>query len=128
MIAAGIVSDELEAGFSLAVISAGGHSIAVTAVIDTGFNGYLTLPADTIAALELPFHSIAEAQLDDGQTVALRKFEAHILWSHRERAVTVLETQGTALVGMAFLNRHRVIIDVIAGGAVTIDTIDDVGR
>jgi predicted aspartyl protease len=40
----GIVNVDLEAVLRLSVRDAAGHSHDVEAVIDTGFNGFLTLP------------------------------------------------------------------------------------
>ena len=40
----GVVTDDLEAWVDLAVVEVGRPSVGFSAVIDTGFNGYLTLP------------------------------------------------------------------------------------
>ena len=119
----GLVTDDLEATVLLNVLPARGDAQSVTAVIDTGFNGYLTLPAETIEALTLSFHSYAEAELGDGHIIVLRKFEGEVLWNGLPRAVTILQTQGAPLVGMALLEKHRIRIDVIPRGNVTIDSI-----
>ncbi len=124
MICTGFVSDDLEALIPLELASPQNVPIPIMAVIDTGFNGYLTLPSDHIASLELPFHSFAEAQLGDGQTVALRKFEGNVLWNNELRPLTVLETQGAPLVGMAFLINHRVTLEVRVGGLIAIDSLN----
>jgi predicted aspartyl protease len=48
----GIVNVDLEAVLRLSVRDAAGHSHDVEAVIDTGFNGFLTLPPALVAALQ----------------------------------------------------------------------------
>ena len=123
----GVVTDELEATVPVRVAPAHTGGQLVTAIIDTGFNGYLTLPAETIEALALSFHSYAEAELGDGCTIVLRKFEGEVLWNGLPRAVTILQTQGAPLVGMALLEKHRIRIDVIPRGSVTIDPIGNSG-
>jgi len=123
MTCSGLVTDDLEATVLLNVLPSQGNAESVTAVIDTGFNGYLTLPAETIEALALRFHSFTEAELGDGHTIVLRKFEGEVLWNGLPRAVTILQTQGAPLVGMALLEKHRIRIDVIPNGSVTIDSI-----
>ena len=127
MTCSGLVTDDLEATVLLNVLPARGDAKSVTAVIDTGFNGYLTLPAETIEALALSFHSYAEAELADGHTIVLQKFEGEVLWNGLPRAVTILQTQGAPLVGMALLEKHRICIDVIPQGNVTIDSIGNSG-
>ena len=123
MTSRGFVTDELEATLPMNVLSARGDANSVTAVIDTGFNGYLTLPAETIASLALGFHSYAETELGDGHAIVLRKFEGEIVWNGFPRPVTILETQGVPLVGRALLEKHRMQIDVIPQGGVTIDAL-----
>jgi clan AA aspartic protease len=123
MTCSGLVTGDLEATVVLNVLPAQGDAISVTAVIDTGFNGYLTLPAETIESLALRFHSYTEAELGDGHTIVLRKFEGEVLWNGLPRAVTILQTQGAPLVGMALLEKHRICIDVIPQGNVAIDCI-----
>jgi len=123
MTCSGIVTDELEATVLLNVLPTRGDAKSVTVVIETGFNGYLTLPSATIKALALSFHSYAEAELGDGHTIVLRKIEGDVLWNGVPRPVTVLETQGAPLVGMALLEKHRIRIDVIPQGNVAIDSI-----
>ena len=49
----GTVNDRLEAIVHLTVDDAQGASLDIAAVIDTGFNGFLTLPPATIAQLGL---------------------------------------------------------------------------
>lgn len=117
------MTDELEATVPVRVAHAHEGGQLVTAVIDTGFNGYLTLPAETIEALALSFHSYAEAELGDGHTIVLRKFEGEVLWNGLLRAVTILQTRGAPLLGMALLEKHRIRIDVIPRGIVTIEAI-----
>ena len=123
MTCSGLVTGDLEATVVLNVLPAQGDAISVTAVINTGFNGYLTLPAETIESLALRFHSYTEAELGDGHTIVLRKFEGEVLWNGLPRAVTILQTHGAPLVGMALLEKHRICIDVIPQGNVAIDCI-----
>ena len=46
------------------------------AVIDTGYNGYLTLPRQLVSALKLPFAGHRRGTLADGRTVLLDVFLA----------------------------------------------------
>jgi predicted aspartyl protease len=51
----GEVNAYREAVVRLPVRSPRGREQAIEAIVDTGFNGYLTLPPDVIAELGLPF-------------------------------------------------------------------------
>ena len=95
----------------------------IEVVIDTGFDGYLTLPGDLINHLGLRRAGRRYAILGDGNTVALELYRAKVLWHGEEREVPVLHTDGGPLVGMALLNGNRVILDVVTDGDVRIDVL-----
>ena len=60
---AGVVNDALEATIRLTVRGPSRQEESVEAVMDTGFDGYLTLPPAVIAALELPWRRKARGAL-----------------------------------------------------------------
>jgi clan AA aspartic protease len=119
----GIITADREATLSLTVRGPAGQEQEVAAVIDTGFNGMLTLAPSLVAALSLVYHSQARATLGDGSTVALRKYEGSILWHGAVRDVIVLEAAGGPLVGMSLLYGSRVTLDVVDGGPVTVEAL-----
>jgi predicted aspartyl protease len=65
----GTVRTGREAVIPLQLIGSGGQIEEIEAVIDTGFNGFLTLPATLTTLLGLPFHHEEEALLADGEPV-----------------------------------------------------------
>jgi predicted aspartyl protease len=67
----GSVTPEKEARVSLAVRGPNGSDIRVSAVIDTGFNGSLTLPLSVIVKLGLARRAPRQATLADGSVVIL---------------------------------------------------------
>ena len=93
------------------------------AVIDTGFNGYLTLSSAEIAELNLSFHSQTMVMLGDGSTIDLREFEAILNWNGQARDVLVLEAEGGPLIGMALLYGFDVWLRVLDGGHVKIEAV-----
>ena len=119
----GVVTANREAVIQVHVRGADGHIESVDAVIDTGFNGFLTLPARRVASLTLTYAGSTRAVLGDGQEVPLDLFEATVLWDGREREVAVLAVEGSALVGMALLSGYRVTLEVKSGGVVTIESL-----
>ncbi len=62
----GVVNARLEAVLSLSLLGPAGQEREVDVVVDTGFNGYLTLPPELVADLGLPVVGDAEAVLADG--------------------------------------------------------------
>jgi clan AA aspartic protease len=119
----GVITPDREAVFRLVVRGPQGQEQRVEAVIDTGFNGFLTLPHPLVAALQLVFHSRALATLGDGSTVALRKYEATVLWEGQDRDVLVLESAGGSLAGMSLLYGSRMTLDIVDGGPLTIEAL-----
>ena len=81
----GIVTANREAVIQIRVRGASGRVETVEAVIDTGFNGFLTLSAQRIAGLALPFGGTTRAVLGDGREVSLELFEATVVWDDQER-------------------------------------------
>jgi clan AA aspartic protease len=119
----GVVTSNREATIRVLVRGARGQEAEVEAVIDTGFTGFLTLPARLIANLVLSFTGTTRAALADGSEVAMDVFEASVLWDDLERDVVVLAAEGVALVGMALLSGYRVTLEVEGGGSVRIEAL-----
>ena len=119
----GVVTANREAVIQTHIRAEDGHLEPMDAVIDTGFNGFLTLPTRRIASLTLTYAGSTRAVLGDGQEVSLDLFEATVLWDGQEREVAVLAAEGSALVGMALLSGYRVTLEVKGGGVVTIENL-----
>lgn len=118
----GAITGDREAIIRFPVRGLSGRLQEVEAVIDTGFNGYLTLPNSLVETLRLRFHSHTIVTLGDGSNRALRQYEAVVGWGQQERDVLVLAAEGGPLVGMALLYGHKVFLHVVDGGMVTIET------
>ncbi len=61
----GVVNVKLEATIPLKVVGANGYSQTIVPVIDTGYNGALTLPLAIIQALDLRQGASREVTLGD---------------------------------------------------------------
>src|ERR1700712_2691718 len=92
-----------EAVIQLPVRSLGGQEQGVEVVIDTGFNGYLTLPPHLIEALDLSFRRNGRAVLGDGSEVTFDIHEAVILWGGQLRRIPVDSAETEPLLGMGLL-------------------------
>jgi clan AA aspartic protease len=93
------------------------------AVIDTGFNGFLTLPPALVHTLRLPLVGNRRAALGDGSVVVLDVYLATVLWHDQEREVLVLQADSDPLVGMSLLYGNRVTLYIVDDGDVLIDEL-----
>jgi clan AA aspartic protease len=116
----GEVSANREASVRLAVRTSNEDELEVEMVIDTGFNGWISLPSTLIAELGLPWRRRGRGELADGSETIFDIYEATIIWDGRSRRVWVDEIDAAPLVGTALLDGHKLTIQVWAGGIVTI--------
>jgi clan AA aspartic protease len=119
----GKVTAELEGTIELEVNGSGASPQQIEAVIDTGFNGYLTLPNRVIGLLNLLPAGNRIATLGDGSAVILDAFLTTVSWHGRDRDALVLEAEGGAVVGMSLLQGSRLSIEVVDDGDVAIEEL-----
>ena len=117
----GKITSNREAVVELEIIGLNQKREKVEGVIDTGFNGYLTLPDGLINYLKLHLAGSRHVTLGDGNVVVLDMYFAKVLWHGQEKEVLALQADGGALVGMSLLYGNRVMLEVINDGDVTID-------
>jgi clan AA aspartic protease len=116
----GSVTADLEAGIRLTLRGPAGQVRRVKAAIDTGFDGWLSLPPDLVTVLELPWRRRGLALLADGSESIFDIYEGTVVWDRRRRRIPVDAADTTPLVGMALLEEHELKVQVRAGGKVTI--------
>ena len=102
------------------VIGRHGRTQEVEAVIDSGFNGALTLPPALIATLDLRWRSVDLATLANGTTCVFQVYVGKVLWDGKVRTALVAEADADPLVGMRLLRGHELKMHVRARGKVTI--------
>jgi clan AA aspartic protease len=119
----GSVNATLEPTIHIEVRDAMGQAHVFLAKIDTGYDGSLSLPLQQIQALRLAWVDFVVATLADGSTRRINVYEATVIWNGQPRLVEVDAAYSTPLIGTGLLERHRVTIDMIPGGTVTIDPI-----
>lgn len=69
-------------------------------VVDTGFNGYLTLPIQAVNAMNLPLSANTPATLADGSQTLLSIHLATIVWDDVARVVPILASGNKPLLGI----------------------------
>ncbi len=121
MIQGVVVNDEAQV--EIAVTGPPPARQQIAAVIDTGYTGDLTLPAHVVATLQLPSAGHRRGVLADGSMVNLQVYFATVDWHGRAKDILVLETSGTALIGMRLLNGSKITMDVVDGGSVLIEEL-----
>lgn len=117
----GMINDSREAVLMMRVQAADGQAVEVEFVLDTGYNGSLSLPPEVIVSLTLPARGSRYVTLGDGSTVLLNIYRATVVWDGQPRLVQVMETEDVSLIGMSLLYGYRVILDVVDGGLVSIE-------
>ena len=116
----GVVTADLEAVISLTVGGPSGHPTEIQGVIDTGFSGFLTVPASLIAELGLPFINASRVFLADGSEARLDVHGGLVFWDDEWRFVRVFASDATPLVGMRMLVSYDLSIQVREDGRVVI--------
>ena len=84
----------------LTVLGPGGKSLDVEAIIDTGFDGWLSLPPAIIAELDLEWRERGRAFLADGSDCVFDIYACAVNWDGQLRRVLVHEAEAAPLVGM----------------------------
>lgn len=119
----GVVSAALEAMIHLSVQGPGGREQEIKAIIDTGFNGALTLPPSLIATLGLPWLARERVLLGDGRVEQLDVYAATVVWDRQPLRVTADAADTDPLVGMALMYGYELNIRNVEGGAVTLERL-----
>jgi clan AA aspartic protease len=120
---AGFVNAALEATIRLTVRGPSGRVRRIRAVIDTGFDGYLSLTPTIVAELELVWRRTGSAILGDGSETDFEIFDAAVVWDRRNRSIWVDEADTTPLVGTALLAQHELQAAFKPGGKVRVKAL-----
>jgi clan AA aspartic protease len=115
----GLVNDNLEPLLRVTFV-AGGRRIAVEMVVDTGFEGFASLPFHAIRQMRLPLQGTVPVVLADDSEITVEYYSATIIWNGRRRIVEVLMTDGDPLLGTSLLRGQTLHVDFVPGGAVSI--------
>jgi clan AA aspartic protease len=116
----GTVNAAYEAVIRLHVQGPTGRTHEGEAVVDTGFNGFLTLPLDLVTALGLPRRSRGRAVLANGSEELFDIYGGTVLWDGQPRYVEVDAVESVPLVGMSLLDGYDLHIQVADGGTLLI--------
>ena len=116
----GTVDVGLNAIVSIAVVGRSGQRQTVEAVIDTGFNGYLTLPYRMVSLLEFLWVRSQSVILGDGNPQLCDVYDEEIVWNNQLRSIEIEAADTQPLIGMALMHSYDLRIEVVEGGAVSL--------
>ena len=97
--------------------------LEIKCVVDTGFEGFLTLPPAAVEQLQLSYLTNLNANLADNSSIQTDVYLATILWNGVERDVPVLAMGRRPLIGTALFRDYHLGIDFCDGGIVVLDEI-----
>lgn len=119
----GVVNLRREATLPLVVGNSSGQRQAIDTVIDTGFDGFLSLPSETIVRLGLPWTISNTATLADGSETLFDFYTGTVIWDGQYRTIDIAESETEPLLGMAMLYGYRLLVDTVEGGIVKIEAL-----
>ncbi|WP_293091980.1 clan AA aspartic protease [Moorena sp. SIOASIH] len=99
----GTVNADFEPIISISIYDSNGKIYPQEAFIDTGFNGWLSLPPDLINQLNLKWKRRERASLGDGSECVFNVYEAVILWDGVPLTIPIDEADSEPLVGMSLM-------------------------
>ena len=117
----GGVNSTLDAVVTLPMQGQAGQTLEVDAVVDTGFNRFLTLPPTLVTELGLPFAHLGSAILANAEEAKFEMYHVTVLWDGQPRRIKAAITGSTPLAGMRLLDGHDLSIEVERGGRVLIE-------
>jgi clan AA aspartic protease len=121
----GFVTARGEARISLRVRGNDSDYREISAIVDTGFTGSLTLTPTMIDELRLDWIGSEAGLLGNGSIVSFDVYNGTVLWHDEPRRIEVNASSAEALVGMELLRGYNLEIDVVDGGRVFIRDISD---
>jgi clan AA aspartic protease len=120
----GVVSRNREATISLVVVNESRQTKLITAVIDTGYTGFLSLPSEIITELNLSWTGIDRGTLGDGSEVTFEVYAAKVIWDGEYRDIPINEAETDPLIGISLLYGYDLHIQTVEGGNVTIKLLE----
>ena len=116
----GVVNAHMEATIRLTLRGPSGQIRRVNAVVDTGFDGWLSLPPAFIAHLGLLWQRRGRAILADGSETIFDIYAGAVVWERRKRAIPIDEANTTPLLGTALLAENKLKAEFRPRGKVAI--------
>jgi clan AA aspartic protease len=121
----GIVRD-FEPIIPLSLCGSDGKIYTQDAIVDTGFNGWLSLPPSLIVQLNLRWKRRGRAILGDGSECIFNVYEAVIVWDGVLLTIPIDEADSEPLVGMSLMEGYQLTVQVFEDGLVELSKVNTV--
>lgn len=95
------------------------------AIVDTGFNGALTLPSDWIDALGLPQSGEERVSLADGRVIIVPMYVGYVILDDQAHEVDVAQAQTDPLAGTDLLWGFSLYVEFETNGAIEVAPLND---
>jgi clan AA aspartic protease len=119
----GIVNEDFEPIIPILLYDSEGNVYTQDAIVDTGFNGWLSLPPDLISQLNLQWKRRGRAILGDGRECVFNVYEAVLVWDGNLLTIPIDEADSEPLIGMSLMEGYQLMVQVFEGGSVELSKI-----
>lgn len=117
----GIVNAKRQPIVPLTIRGDAGQEAAVEVLLDTGGNGSLMLPLAQVEALSFRYLRTDTTSVADGRRVPVPVYAARVIWDGAERLASIVAAGTQPLLGMSLTLGHRIVVEMVDGGAVSIE-------
>ena len=108
----GMIDEKGRALLPVTMIQTGGSRLAITAWVDTAFDGELLIPRHQLEQMGYSQFGTGRAILADGSEAEIAGTIGYVDWFGAHRPVQIIASNGTLpLLGVALLDGHRLCID-----------------
>ena len=121
----GRVTEDLKAKINITISVGDGIWNSLDVVVDTGFNGQLALPEETVQSLGLVLDLFRRVTPAIGGTRVVASGYVHLRRAEVSMRARATQAGTEPLIGMALLLNRRITIDAITDGAVSITPLGD---
>ena len=83
------------------------------------------LPSSLIESLGMLATGTGQAHLADGTVIDVYEFVTHVQWHGQAMPVLVLQSTDVSLMGMALMEGSRLTMEVVPGGGILIERLDE---
>lgn len=92
-------------------------------VVDTGFDGDITLPPPLLSRFDEPVVSYVRVVMADGSVRRVPAYEIQIDWDGERRTIEAVRLEGRPLLGAVLLEGCNLQAEMVEGGEVYIEPI-----
>ena len=119
----GTVFPNRQALIAVALLDPAGQFQSFDFILDTGFDGDLSLPRQTLQRLDAFLEGGQPVELADGSRTTANIWATTALWDGERRTVSIMESEGEPLLGMNLLWGNHISLDAKAFGDLVIERL-----